>query len=331
MSDAFKVRIEFEKVMQSGIGYSTGGRLAKGFTCSGDFGGSFTVLVGHEVQLGYNCNDKTVSCRKDLRYLDIELNAQNKQEAQNKAIKIAQKLIEITTFLYNTGMVLNLQSATTVNLSTQQSTALSDSLSVVSELQCGGDQVLEVFEKLSQIADPGLKTAIELGLEWVYLARITTDSRNCFLAYWTALELILTQLPPKEEAMFTKYVAPGCVEQMKSELDAVLEKYICNADARSRLSQYIRQAKATSDIDRWVEALNEIGAKFQGKPIVDSQLKEFKIYRDTLVHNGGIVSERYKKKIPENPLKNVPIFEIKEIVTCTLNKLLCTNSTTNKE
>jgi hypothetical protein len=259
--------------------------------------------------LGYNCNDKTVSCRKDLRYLDIELIAQNKQEAQNKAIKIAQKLIEITTFLYNTGMVLNLQSTTTVNLSTQQSTALSDSLSAVSELQCGGDQVSEVFEKLSQIADPGLKTAIELGLEWVYLARITTDSRNCFLAYWTALELILTQLSPREEAVFAKYVAPGCVEQMKSELDAVLEKYICNADARVRLSQYISQAKATSDIDRWVKALNDIGVKFQGKPITDSQLKDFKLYRDTLVHNGGIASERYKKKIPENPLKNVLIFD----------------------
>lgn len=166
-----------------------------------------------------------------------------------------------------------------------------------------------VFEKLSQIADPGLKTAIELGLEWVYLARITTDSRNCFLAYWTALELILTQLSPREEAVFAKYVAPGCVEQMKSELDAVLEKYICNADARVRLSQYISQAKATSDIDRWVKALNDIGVKFQGKPITDSQLKDFKLYRDTLVHNGGIASERYKKKIPENPLKNVPIFD----------------------
>ena len=130
-----------------------------------------------------------------------------------------------------------------------------------------------------------------------------------------AFELLIERTPGNERVstIIQQSIPKGRRNAFLKDMEEVFKKYIEDTTAQKRMMQQVRQAKATSDIDRWTDILDQSGVTLNPK-----EIKELRDARGAIVHSGdaspaGSLSPR-----------------LHEIVTNYLNKLLAPTKEDNE-
>ncbi|SRR6266446_3405670 len=300
MSSRYQVSIPIEATVQDGVD------------------ASFTHKLEDGLMLG---NILRVRIEDDVTYLDIEVVAEQRNEAITSGLAIAWRFVQLISLVYNKGFEVSLagiraipmtpaeppieihQEGDHVRIIVRETLHISDHIRATAHIS-SLDQILPLWNRVNQS-----NSVIADGLEWLYLGAITSNDRMAFLAYWLALELLVERTSGNEQAttILKKYV-PGQQDRtlLKQEMMHVLKKYI-NDDAIRRLMEYLEQARVESDVDRWTRILQESGLEIQLE-----EVKELRKKRGAIVHQ----SEKSKSVALSAHLR--------EVVTAYINLLLQT-------
>ncbi len=301
MSDRYRVSIPLEATVQDGVDFS----------------------VTHKLEDGLALNDMLrVRVEGIITYLDIEVVAQQRNEAITSALPMAWRFVQLLSLVYNKGYEVSLAGIQAipitpteppveiheeeyhVHIIVREKLYISDHIRVTAHIT-SLDLILPLWERLNQS-----NSVVADGLEWLYLGNIVSDDRMAFLAYWLALELLVERTPGSEQAttILNKYVEDQQDQTLlKQEMRQVLKKYIDDDSAIHRFMEYLEQAKVESDVDRWTRILRKSGLEIQLE-----EVKELRKKRGAIVHQ----SEKSKTVAPSAHLR--------EVVKAYLNLLLQT-------
>lgn len=301
MSSRYQVSIPIEATVQDGVD------------------ASFTHKLEDGLMLG---NILRVRIEDDGAYLDIEVVAEQRNEAITSGLAIAWRFVQLISLVYNKGFEVSLagiraipmapaeppieirQEGDHVRIIVRETLHISDHIRATKHIS-SLDQIMPLWNRVNQS-----NSVVADGLEWLYLGAITSNDRMAFLAYWLALELLVERTPGNEQAttILKKYV-PEQQDRtlLKQEMMQVLKKYINDDDAILRLMEYLEQAKVESDVDRWTRILQKSGLEIQLE-----EVKELRKKRGAIVHQ----SEKSKTVAPSAHLR--------EVVTAYINLLLQT-------
>jgi len=273
MSSRYQVSIPIEATVQDGVD------------------ASFTHKLEDGLMLG---NILRVRIEDDITYLDIEVVAEQRNEAITSGLAIAWRFVQLISLVYDKGFEVSLagiraipmtpaeppieirQEGDHVRIIVRETLHISDHIRATAHIS-SLDQILPLWNRVNQS-----NSVIADGLEWLYLGAITSNDRMAFLAYWLALELLVERTSGNEQAttILKKYV-PGQQDRtlLKQEMMHVLKKYINDDDAISRLMEYLEQAKVESDVDRWTRILQKSGINIQLE-----EVKELRKMRGAIIH-----------------------------------------------
>lgn len=301
MSSHYRVSIPIEAIVRDGVDNSFTHKLEDGLTLS-------DIL--------------RVRIEDAVTYLDIEVVAEQRNEAITSALVMAWRLVQLISLVYNKGFEVSLagiqaipiepaeppfeirEEENGVHLIVREKLYFSEHIRITEHIP-SLDPLLPLWEYLNRS-----DSVVTDGLEWLYLGNIASNDRMAFLAYWLAFELLIERTQGNEQAttVLKKYVLNQQDRiSLKQEMRQVLKKYISDDDAISRLMEYLEQAKVESDIDRWTRILQKSG--------IDIQLEEVKELRKI---RGAIIHQSDKSKAV------APSPRLREVVTAYLNLLLQT-------
>ena len=301
MSNRYQVSIPVEATVQDGVD------------------ASFTHKLEDGLMLG---NILRVRIEDDITYLDIEVVAEQRNEAITSGLVIAWRFVQLISLVYNKGFEVSLagiraipmapaeppmeirQEGDHVHIIVRETLHISDHIRATAHIS-SLDQIMPLWNRVNQS-----NSVVADGLEWLYLGAITSNDRMAFLAYWLALELLVERTPGNQQAttILKKYV-PEQQDRtlLKQEMMQVLKTYINDDYAINRLMEYLEQAKVESDVDRWTRILQKSGLEIQLE-----EVKELRKKRGAIVHQ----SEKSKAVALSSHLR--------EVVTAYLNLLLQT-------
>src|SRR5260370_3621365 len=288
MSSHYQVSIPIEATVQDGVD------------------ASFTHKLEDGLMLG---NILRVRIEDDITYLDIEVVAEQSNEAITSGLAIAWRLVQLISLVYNKGFEVSLagiraipmapaeppieirQEGDHVRIIFRETLHISDHIRATAHIS-SLDQILPLWNRVNQS-----NSVIADGLEWLYLGAITSNDRMAFLAYWLALELLVERTPGNQQAttILKKYVSEQQDRTLlKQEMMQVLKTYINDDYAINRLMEYLEQAKVESDVDRWTRILQKSGLQIQLE-----EVKELRNKRGAIVHP----SEKSKTVAPSPHLR----------------------------
>lgn len=297
MSSRYQVSIPIEATVQDGVD------------------ASFTHKLEDGLMLG---NILRVRIEDDVTYLDIEVVAEQRNEAITSGLAIARRFVQLLSLVDNKGFEVSLAGIKAIPMAPaeppievrQEGNDVRELLHFSYHIRATAhisslDQIMPLWNRVNQS-----NSVVADGLEWLYLGAITSNDRMAFLAYWLALELLVERTPGNQQAttILKKYV-PEQQDRtlLKQEMMQVLKTYINDDYAINRLMEYLEQAKVESDVDRWTRILQKSGLEIQLE-----EVKELRKKRGAIVHQ----SEKSKTVAPSAHLR--------EVVTAYLNLLLQT-------
>jgi hypothetical protein len=289
MSCRYRVSIPIEASAQDGVDFSLTHKLEDG------------LVLGNILR---------IRVEAATTYLDIEVVAEQRNEAITSALVMAWRLVQLISLVYNKGFEVSLagiqaipiepaeppfeirEEENGVHLIVREKLYFSDHIRITEHIP-SLDPLLPLWEYLNRS-----DSVVTDGLEWLYLGNIASNDRMAFLAYWLALELLIERMPGNEQAttVLKKYV-PEQQDRtlLKQEMRQVLKKYI-NDDAIFRLMEYLEQAKVESDVDRWTRILQKSGINIQLE-----EVKELRKTRGAIIHQ----SDRRRTAAPSPRLRQV--------------------------
>ncbi len=290
MSSHYRVSIPIEAIVQDGVDNSFTHKLEDGLTLS-------DIL--------------RVRIEDAVTYLDIEVVAEQRNDAITSALVMAWRLVQLISLVYNKGFEVSLagiqaipiepaeppfeirEEENGVHLIVREKLYFSDHIRITEHIP-SLDPLLPLWEYLNRS-----DSVVTDGLEWLYLGNIASNDRMAFLAYWLAFELLIERTQGNEQAatVLKKYVLNQQDRiSLKQEMRQVLEKYINDDDAISRLMEYLEQAKVESDVDRWTRILQKSGINIQLE-----EVKELRKMRGAIIHQ----SDRSRAVAPSPRLHKV--------------------------
>ena len=290
MSHCYRVSIPIEGSAQDGVDFSITHKLEDG------------LVLGNILR---------VRVEGTVTYLDIEVVAEQRNDAITSALVMAWRLVQLISLVYNKGFEVSLagiqaipiepaeppfeirEEENGVHLIVREKSYFSDHIRITEHIP-SLDPLLPLWEYLNRS-----DSVVTDGLEWLYLGNIASNNRMAFLAYWLAFELLIERTRGNEQAttVLKKYVLNQQDRiSLKQEMRQVLKKYISDDDAISRLMEYLEQAKVESDIDRWTRILQKSGIDIQLE-----EIKELRRKRGAIIHQ----SDRRRTAAPSPRLRQV--------------------------
>lgn len=326
MRDTFEVSITFEPILEVGFG-TTNGRIPAHDVVFDIPSVNAGIRVRNETHVIDGRDGKPDGVRED-RALIVELKADDEEDAIAQAVSIASLLCRIEALVLDAGIALSYLRPSTRNLTRPE---LDQRVPRALGIQSIGhhqhaDWVEVVWQRLSSLTDGDIRDAVELGLEWTYIAKGARDERSAFIAYWTALELMLQLVPPltppvKSVTVFSQYVAKNTRDAALDAVSESLARWIADPVARQRICQSVRQTKFERDVDRWARTLGERGVSYKGSAINPEVLREWQRVRHRLVHSGG-TSRKVPIKDQVLPIRSAPVSGVKDVVREFIFRLL---------
>lgn len=258
--------------------------------------------------------------------IELEISADNYDAAVAGALSISRKCVQLIALLHEMGFELSLSGIIVETLESPDQPAevwsdgnglhvvLRDSFEMHDRVSIRA--ALATFEPLAAAWDlvplsGDHDDAVTLALEWVYLGTLARDERNAYLAYWVALELLMTSAGATEaqsqEDKPTK-IAHTVIERaiplkadrvrLRAAMDALLTEYVTDTAMRNRVMEQVSNTKAESDIDRWLILMQAAGIK-----VTSDDIRQLRHARGSLVHSGT---------------GELPVARLREIVTAYL-------------
>ncbi len=284
----FCVSIPIEANVQDGVDFSITHKLEDGLT----LGDIFRVRV-----------------EGAITYLDIEVDAEQRNNAITSALVMAWRLVQLISLVYNKGFDVSLagiqakpiepseppfeirEEEDGVHLIVREKLYISEHIRITEHIS-SLDPLLSLWDYLNRS-----ESVVTDGLEWLYLGNITSNVRMEYLSYWLAFELLVERTRGNEQAttVLKKYIQNQQDRtSLKQEVRQVLKKYIGDDDAISRLMEYLEQAKVESDVDRWARILQKSGIDIQLE-----EVKELRKMRGAIIHQ----SDRSRIEAPSPRLR----------------------------
>lgn len=222
-------------------------------------------------------------------YLDIEVSADNRNEAILQAYSIAQHFVQLAALVYQAEFEISLIGVQAKNLSPSNRLEPSTHFGYQNDI-ASFEPLIPIWERVASIQeqDSKLWNVLELALEWLHFGAVVSDPRSTFLAYWIALELLIDGIEENERSttVFKKHLDDKKRDLLRTALKGVLALYIGNKDDVERIISYIEGTKVESDTKRWARILNNASVS-----VTPKELDGLNKARSIIVHD-GIMNEK---------------------------------------
>lgn len=245
-----------------------------------------------------------------VTYLDIEVSANNRNDAILQAYAIAQRFVQLTALVYQAEFEISLVGVQAKNLTSSSGAELSSYFGV-EQVIASFEPLLKVWEQVTSIQEQNseLWNVLKLALEWLHFGAIANDDRSAFLAYRIALEVLVKGNEGSESSttVLNKHLDTRKHKLLNKAIRGVIALYIDDDKALNRLMQRIEDTLVESEPERWARILENAGVA-----VSSEELNDLRIARGSVVHS-GIGNEK------------MSTFRVREIVVDYINALLTVN------
>jgi hypothetical protein len=195
-------------------------------------------------------------------YLDIEVSANNRNDAILQAYAIAQQFVQLTALVYQAEFEISHVGVQAKNLTSSSGAELSSYFGV-EQVIASFEPLLKVWEQITSIQEQNseLWSVLKLALEWLHIGSIANDDRSVFLAYRIALEVLVKGHEGSESSttVLNKHLVTRKHKLLNKAIRGVIALYIDDDKALNRLMQRIEDTLMESEPERWARIMKNAG------------------------------------------------------------------------